>query len=135
MLNPHWDALGEVWDIGYGHVLQPTDPRVSITQAEADALFELDLLHYEDQVTQMTAGVELRQHEADAILSLSYNCGHEAIEKSTLLKHVLAGEFAHAACEFPKWCKAGGKDVLGLLKRRCAEQAIFLLADYSRGLK
>ena len=139
VLAPHWDALGGVWDIGYGHVLQPNDPRVPITQEEADSLFDLDLLRFEEGVTELVK-VDLRQHEYDALVSFAYNVGldidqddvAEGLGDSSLLRYVNAGEFSRAACEFTKWTRAGGKDVLGLFKRRCAEQAIFLLADYSR---
>ena len=140
VLEPHWDALGEVWDIGYGHVLQASDPRQPITQEEADSLFDLDLLRFEEGVTSLTTAVELRQHEFDALVSFAYNVGldidqddvAEGLGDSKLLKCVLADDFARAACEFTRWTKAGGKDVLGLFKRRCGEQAMFLLADYSR---
>lgn len=139
VLEPHWDALGGVWDIGYGHVLQPNDPHVPITQEEADSLFDLDLRRFEDGVNEL-AKVELRQHEFDALVSFAYNVGldidqddvAEGLGDSTLMRYVNDGEFARAACEFTKWVKAGGKPVLGLYRRRCAEQAIFLLGDYSR---
>jgi lysozyme len=142
VLEPHWDALGGVWDIGYGHVLQPNDPHVAITQEEADSLFELDLKRFEEGVTELVT-MELRQHEFDALVSFAYNVGldidqddvAEGLGDSTLLRYVNKGEFARAACEFTKWTKASGRDVLGLYRRRCAEQAIFLLADYSRGVK
>jgi lysozyme len=139
VLEPHWDALGEVWDIGYGHVLQPNDPRVPITQEEADSLFELDLRRFEDGVNEL-ATITLRQNEFDALVSFAYNVGldidqddvAEGLGDSTLMKHVNKGEWVQAACEFTKWVKASGKPVLGLYRRRCAEQAMFLIGDYSR---
>jgi lysozyme len=133
-LQPYRDEGGK-WTVGWGHLMQDGDDTTRpITQAEADALFETELMHFEEEVTQAVAAVELRQHEFDALVSFAYNCGHEALEKSTLLKNVLAGEFARAGCEYTKWVNVAGKPSLGLYRRRCAEQAMFLLADYSRGV-
>jgi lysozyme len=133
-LQPYRDEGGK-YTVGWGHLMQDGDDTTSaITQEEADALFETELLHFEGEVTQMAAAVELRQHEFDALVSFAYNCGHEALAESTLLRCVLNSEFARAACEFTKWTKVAGKHSLGLFRRRCAEQAMFLLADYSRGL-
>ncbi len=137
-LEPYLDQGGH-WTIGWGHLMGPCDPRVPITQEEADSLFQIDLLRFEDGVNELTAGViDLRQHEFDALVSFSFNVGldidddqvAEGLGDSTLLKRVLAGNFVGAALEFPKWRRTGGQESLGLLKRRCAEMAIFLLADY-----
>ena len=131
-LTPYRDEGGK-WTVGWGHLMQDGDSHTPLTQAEADALFETELMHFEGEVSALVPA-DMRQHEYDALISFAYNCGHEALEKSTLLKHVIAGEFARAACEFTKWVNVNGKPSLGLYRRRCAEQVIFLLADYSRGI-
>lgn len=138
-LTPYCDAGGK-WTVGWGHLMQESDPRVPLTQAEADSLFELDLLRFEEGVTQLVSGVDLRQHEFDALVSFAFNCGididddqvAEGLGDSTLLRYVNAGEFARAACEFTRWVNVAGKPSLGLYRRRCAEQAMFLLAEYGR---
>lgn len=137
-LAPFRDSGGK-WTIGRGHLMQPTDPRDPITQQEADALFDLDLLRFEDGVAELVHP-ELRQHEFDALVIFAFNVGldidsdqvAEGLGDSTLLKYVNRENFAAAACEFPKWCLVNGKRDAGVLWRRCSEQAIFLLADYSR---
>jgi lysozyme len=137
-LEPYLDAGGK-WTIGWGHLMQESDPHVSITQEEADSLFELDLMRFEEGVTGLVT-TDLRQHEFDALVSFAFNCGldidedqvAEGLGDSSLLKFVNQGQFAKAACEFTKWVRAGGKEVMGLYRRRCAEQAIFLLAEYVR---
>ena len=131
-LQPYRDEGGK-WTVGWGSLMQPSDPHTPLTQDEADALFDTELMHFEGEVSALVPA-ELRQHEFDALVSFAYNCGHEALEKSTLLRCINAGDFARATCEFTKWTKVDGHDSLGLFKRRCAEQAMFLLADYSRGI-
>lgn len=137
-LEPYRDEGGR-WTIGWGHLLQPTDPLSPITQEEADALFDTDLLRFEDGVGELVHP-ELRQHEFDALVSFAYNVGldidsdqvAEGLGDSTLLKCVNREAYAEAACEFTKWGLVAGRWSVGVLRRRCAEQAIFLLADYSR---
>jgi lysozyme len=130
-LDKHWDAVGQVWDCGWGHVLQPTDPEPPWTQAQADAIFENDLERFENAVRN-TIKVELRQHEFDALVSLAYNIGSEAFAKSSMPSLINDEKFTEAACHFMRFGLAKGKWVAGLLRRRAGEQAIFLLADYSR---
>jgi lysozyme len=140
-LEPYRDEGGK-WTVGWGHLMQAGDPHVALTLEEADSLFQLDLLRFEEGVTQLTLGQELRQHEFDALTSFAFNCGldidddpiAEGLGDSTLLRHVLASDFARAACEFTKWVNVAGRPSAGLYRRRCAEQAMFLLADYSRGV-
>ena len=62
--------------------------------------------------------VKVTQSQFDAMVSLAYNIGAGAFLKSTLLKKVNAGDFAGAGEEFLRWNKAGGKEVLGLTRRR-----------------
>ncbi|MDP2640772.1 MAG: glycoside hydrolase family protein, partial [Betaproteobacteria bacterium] len=50
------------------------------------------------------------------------------LAKSTLLKKLNAGDYSGAAAEFPKWNKAGGKVLKGLVARRAAEAELFQAA-------
>jgi GH24 family phage-related lysozyme (muramidase) len=52
--------------------------------------------------------------------------GLAALTNSTLLKKLRKGDVAGAADEFPRWNKAGGKVLNGLVKRRAAERELFL---------
>jgi lysozyme len=119
-----------VKDIGYGHKLMPGSTLLELTPGEAEAMLRIDLderLHFLDPHIH----VALEQHEQDALLSLAFNVGTDAVIKSTLLHRVNHNRFEEAADEFPKWCKAGGKIVQGLKRRRLAERAMFIDADYS----
>lgn len=137
-LEPHWDAIGKVWDIGYGHVLTAGEERRSITAAEAEELLLWDISWRDDGVNQLVK-VGLEQHQHDALLAFAYNVGldidddeiAEGLGDSKLLKCVNAGNNDAAAAEFTLWCNSHGKKVEGLLRRRLAEQAMFVRGDYS----
>jgi lysozyme len=134
-LTPYQDQAGN-WTVGWGHLMQPGDPRVPITQDEADALFDHELLHTADGVGDLIA-LPLSQQQFDALVAFSYNCGVGAFASSTLRTAVNAADFASAADDFGAWNKvrdpATGLLVVsaGLTKRRAAERAIFVNGDYS----
>jgi len=127
-LVPHWDAIGGVWDIGYGHVLKQGEPRVPITQDEADALFDTDVL-YRCDIVDHAVTVSLNQAQFDALVSFVYNVGGSAFQGSTMLKYVNAGQHDKACVEMLTWRKSGGKNIDGLLNRRAKEVLM-----YARGI-
>ena len=49
---------------------------------------------------------------------------------STLRRKLKAGDKLGAAAEFSKWCRANGKVVAGLQRRRNAERAMFLQSGF-----
>jgi lysozyme len=59
-------------------------------------------------------------------LSLSYNVGVGAFCKSTLARKINSGDIRGACNELPKWNRAGGRVVRGLVIRRADEQRICL---------
>jgi len=136
-LTPYLDE-GEKWTVGWGHLMAPTDDKTaSITQAEADALFDFELLHFSDGVARLIL-MPLRQYQFDALVAFSYNCGLGSLATSTLRKRVNGGYFTEAAEWFAPWNKievpAGSGNFVvsvGLTKRRAAERATFVSADYS----
>ena len=76
--------------------------------------------------SRAAARVKLNQNQFDALVSFTYNLGAGALGSSTLLGKLNRGDFEGAADEFPKWNKAGGKVLNGLVKRRAAERSLFL---------
>lgn len=138
ILEPHWDAIGMVWDIGYGHVIRAGEQRRAITAEEAEMLFDWDMHYFDDGLSAMLLR-PIAQCQYDALCSFAYNVGldvdddniAEGLGDSTLLRYVNAGDFPSAACEFAKWNKANGKIINGLVKRRAAERAMFEHGDYS----
>ncbi|MGR2678743.1 lysozyme [Chromobacterium haemolyticum] len=123
-LKAYQDAVG-VWTIGYGHTGPDVTPGLVITQAQADALLARDLSRFESGVTRLVQ-VPLNQNQFDALVCFSFNLGLGALQGSTLLRLLNAGDYAGAAAQFPRWNKAGGKVLPGLTRRRVAEQALFL---------
>lgn len=130
-----------VRDIGYGHKLAPGEVVGPITEAEAGILLRKDL---DERLSELDPHVHvaLEQHEQDALLSILYNCGAGAPgekdgiiwlksgQPSTLLHRINNNRFEEAADEFPRWCRAEGRIVPGLKRRRLAERAMFLDAEY-----
>ncbi len=129
-LTPHWDAIGKVWDIGFGHVIKADEDRRDITADEAEMLFDWDMHFFDDAVSAAIA-IPVAQCEYDACCALAFNIGAHAFETSTLLRRLNAGDEAGAAEQFAVWNRAGGVEVRGLIKRRAAERAMFEHGDYS----
>lgn len=94
------------------------------TQGECDAEFRADMVRFEAAVRRRVK-VELTQHQFDALVSFTYNCGEGNLAKSGLLRRVNAKDFEGAVGEFPKWNRGGGKVLAGLTRRRAAEAALF----------
>lgn len=126
-LNAYDDGVG-VWTIGYGTIKYPNGVRVKrgdkITQAQADQYIANDVATFERAVN-MLVNVPLNQNQFDALVSFTYNLGATNLAASTLLKKLNSKDYKGAAAEFPKWNKAGGKVMTGLVRRRKAEMELF----------
>jgi lysozyme len=129
-LRPHWDAIGKVWDIGFGHVIRDDEERRDITREEAEMLLDWDV-HFFDDGVNAAVTYPIAQCQHDAMVSLSYNVGLRNFEGSTLLRYVNVGDFEKAAEEFMVWTKAKGKTIPGLVNRRTAEREMFEHGTYS----
>lgn len=127
-LTAYQDSVG-VWTIGYGWT-QPVDGKpvgkgMTITQQKADDLLKQGVIQYENGVNSLVK-VQLNQNQFDALVDFAYNLGVNALKGSTLLRKINTGDYAGAANEFTKWNKAGGKELVGLTRRREAEKSLFL---------
>lgn len=69
--------------------------------------------------------VPLAQREWDALVSWAYNVGTSAACNSTLVRKLNAGDYTAPCTELPKWNKAGGRVLAGLVKRRAAEAEMY----------
>jgi len=94
------------------------------SKAQCDAAFLLDMRVFEADVKRLVKK-KLTQWQFDALVSFAYNCGAGALQHSTLLRKVNAGDFESAALEFHKWNKGGGKVLAGLVRRRASEALLF----------
>lgn len=116
------DSIG-VPTIGYGHT-RGVHLGMTCTQAQAEQWLQEDVQSAVSEVNKHVT-IPLTQHEFDALVDFTFNCGAGNLDHSTLLKLVNTGDFAHAANEFERWDKAGGKVFAGLLRRRLAEKHEF----------
>ena len=116
-----------VWTIGYGHTAGVYQG-MTITQRQADDLFQKDIDAFARQVTSVLTSnqVTLRQCQFDAVTSFAYNVGMGNLKRSTLFKKLKANrDDLSIASEFAKWNKGGGKVLPGLTRRRAAEAKLY----------
>lgn len=112
-----------IWTIGYGSTGGHVKRGLTITQDQAEGLLRSDLRRFEDAVAKLAPGAT--DNQFSALVSFAFNVGIDALKKSTLLKLHKAGDYEGAAEQFPRWNKAGGKVLPGLVKRRAAEAALY----------
>ncbi|OTG85516.1 lysozyme [Acinetobacter sp. ANC 4558] len=127
-LTAYDDGVG-VWTIGFGTTIYPNGQKVkkgdTCTEAQAKQFMQNDLKKFEHAVNEAVT-VSLNQNQFDALVSLTYNIGSGAFEKSTLLKKLNTGDYQGAANQFDAWVNAGGKRLQGLVNRRVKEKELFL---------
>ena len=134
--TPYEDNPGnpnDTWTIGYGSIHDGNGNRVTagtppVTQAQAAALLQHEMLATAREV-QAKATAALLMYEAAALISWTYNLGGPNLESSTLLKRLNAGDKQGVPDEMHRWINHGGKPLIGLLRRRWAEAAIFVGLD------
>jgi lysozyme len=113
-----------VWTIGWGCTEHVREGLVW-TQKQAEEGLRRELLSHEATVKKLVT-IELNQNQFDAVVSFTYNCGGRALEKSTLLKRLNAGDLEGAGRAFQQWNRAGGRVLKGLTSRRQREATLFL---------
>jgi lysozyme len=112
-----------VWTIGWGHTGNVKKGQ-TITQVQADTFFDKDIQRFVDGVNDIVK-VEINQNQFDALVSFTYNCGVDALRKSSLAKYLNAKQFDKASAEFDRWNKGGGEVLKGLINRRKEERTLF----------
>jgi lysozyme len=115
-----------VWTIGYGHTGPDVMPAQRISQERADQLLRGDLDQFEAGVERALVGAETTDNQFAAMVSLAFNIGLGAFQRSTVLRQHRAGHHIRAAAAFLMWVKGGGKTLSGLVRRRGAERALYL---------
>lgn len=122
-LQAYQDQKG-IWTLGWGHTLGVVAYQTT-TPEEAEEWFQQDTQTAVNGVNKsLTTNVS--QQQFDALTSFTYNVGVGAEAHSTMLGLINGRDFAGAAAEFPKWDHVKGVPNAGLLRRRLAEQALFL---------
>ena len=98
----------------------------SITEEQANELLKRDITSAERSVSRLIK-VELNGNEFSSLVSFVYNLGSGNLQSSTLRSKLNRDDREGASNEFPKWRKAGGKVLKGLVLRREAERNLFLM--------
>ena len=121
------DTVHGTLTIGYGHTSAAGDPSVflgqTITRDDADRILGQDLGRVEQEVNTLVK-VPLNQNQFDALVSFHFNTG--ALGHSSTLTLLNEGKYTEAADHMLLYNKAGGKVLAGLIRRRKAEQELFL---------
>lgn len=131
-----------LWTVGVGHVIEPSHARVpfeernnlaipegwnrTFTMEEVNAILAKDLERFERGVLKYCPTAGSRQAWLDSLVSFSFNLGLGTLQRSTLRQKHNRGDYAGAADELLKYCKAGGKVLRGLENRRKDERALYL---------
>lgn len=138
-LDPYLDPV-DIWTIGWGHAIawqgrwlrgaqNAAQARAlypgGITRLQAEQLLRGDLLDAGRDVT-LAVSVPINDKQFGALVSFTFNLGAGNLRSSTLLRKLNQGDYAGAANEFPRWVRAGGQVLPGLVKRREAERTLFL---------
>lgn len=108
MLKAYFDPAG-VPTIGWGHIKTVSANDVyrgrTIPEGYAQELFEADLDEAERAVRKYTK-VRLNQNQFDALVDFVFNLGGGAFQRSTLLKHLNAGDYYAVPAQLMRWNKA-----------------------------
>ena len=113
------------WTIGYGHTGKEVVEGLQITQARASDFLLLDV----NQVLKMLRTelrVPVRQCQLDALVSLGFNIGVDALRRSTLMRLVKRNpDDLNIQGEFNRWVYVKGVVSNGLVRRRAAEAKLY----------
>jgi len=133
---------GNVWTVGCGHALYPRQLVMNLTdrakfdlkpednrtwtKEEVDGLLRYDLQRFERGVLRLLGSLQPTQSEFDALVSFSFNLGLGTFQRSTVRSAFLRGDKTRAGEVLLKYCRAGGRILKGLQRRRLAEHALLM---------
>jgi len=124
--------------IGWGHTGKtlngaPVRLGVTITEAEAESLFLLDIqwaVKFANTANdeRSVENPPLLQPQFDALVSLIFNIGQHSFEYSHLRKAIVAADEAQTRAQWKVWCYQAGEILPGLINRRNAEWSMWSTA-------
>jgi lysozyme len=124
-----YQCSAKVWTIGWGNTFYENGTPVrqgdKITQDRANSLFVFVANKFAGEIKKLIK-TNLSENQFSALVCFAYNVGTGNLAKSTLLKKVNANpNDPSISNEFLRWNKAGGKELLGLTRRRTAESKLY----------
>ena len=117
-LTAYWDVNG--YSIGYGHHAKDITKGMTIDQKAADEFLKKDVARFEKAVNALK--YDFNQNQFDALVDFAYNCGAGNLLKLTANNTRSIQQISY---KIPAYCKAGGVRLMGLVRRRKAEQELF----------
>ena len=98
----------------------------AVSVEEAESMLRRDLGAAEVAIARLVSR-PLDQCRFDALASFVFNLGAGAFRASTLRRRVDAGDDAEAVRQFGRWVFAAGVRSAGLVRRRAAEAALYMV--------
>jgi len=119
------------WTVGVGHLISrnaklPIEWARSLSPGEIDELLRKDLRRFELGVLRLLGTVQPSQSEFDALVSFSFNLGLGCFQRSTVRSAFKRGDKKRAGKVLLRYCRAGGKILAGLVRRRLAEHTLLM---------
>jgi lysozyme len=109
----------------WGHVVRTGETFDEPASVElGEVVLRKDLAQAELSVMRLI-GVPLEDAQFDALVSLTFNIGGGALQRSTLRSKLNREEYEEVPDEFLKWVWGGGRKLPGLINRRRLEADLF----------
>ena len=117
----------QLYSIGLGHQIQPNESDLMtalLNDEQVLQIFKKDIEGIRSSMNKVIK-VPINKNQQLALLSLRYNIGGPAFDKSTLLRRLNERNYSDAAMRFAEWRLSEGKINQGLVNRRERERELF----------
>ena len=120
----YYDSAG-VKTLCFGHAVKKGERfSTPLTGEQCEAILHEDVGRTEDRVNELVK-VPLYINQHNSLTDFAFNLGTGALQKSTLLKRVNAGQHGEVPPQFMRYIYAGGKPQRGLQIRRRLEASLY----------
>ena len=118
----------QLYSIGLGHQIQPDELYLMTALLNDEQVLEIFKKDIEEIRSSMNKVIKvpINKNQALALLSLRYNIGGPAFDKSTLLRILNTKNYNGASLRFAEWRLTEGKINQGLVNRRERERQLFV---------
>jgi len=118
----------QLYSIGLGHQIQTNESYLMTALLNDEQVLEIFKKDIEEIRNSMNKSlkVPLNKNQQLALLSLRYNIGGPAFDKSTLLRILNSKDYNGASLRFAEWRLSEGKINQGLVNRRERERQLFV---------
>ena len=117
----------QLFSIGIGHQIQPNEKQLLTARLSDDEVIKLFKKDIDGIISSMNKVIKvpINKNQQLALLSLRFNIGVDAFNKSSLLRELNNGNYTAAALRFAEWRLSEGKIIQGLVNRRERERQLF----------